>query len=304
MRFRSIFLAFAIAFASASAVRAQAPAVGPLILLLPGTARATAMGNAMVAVRDESSVFSNPAQINTTPGFGGTFARYGHGATSVMIAGATVVNWLTLGWGVEAVDFKARTDAAYPFVPGDLVQRGSRDAQSLLATVGGSFLVKKFRVGLGAKYAEDRVDGVAALAEPSILKGLLLGDVGISHSLLSGTAALAVQNFGDDSRLALPIQTTLGWARQMQAQQLDLAFAAQVSERNRWIGGGGGVEVGYGWIEGWSASLRAGLHRPETSAQRPVSLGAGLSADHLGVDYALELFEGNRYAHHFSLRWR
>lgn len=302
MHFRSTFLSFF--FAIVGTARAQAPTAGPLVLLLPTTARATAMGSAWVAGRDESSVFSNPAQINPTPGFGGTFARYGAGGTSAMIANATVVNWLTLGWGVEVVDFKARTDATYPFVPGDLERRGSRDAQSLVATAGGSFLVKKFRVGVGAKYAEDRVDGVPSIAAPPILKGVLLGDVGVAHALLSGTAALAVQNIGDDSRLALPIQTTLGWARQMQAQQLDLAFAAQVSERNRWIGGGGGVEVGYGWIEGWSGALRAGLRRPETSAQRPVSLGAGLSADHLGVDYALELFEGSRYAHHVSLRWR
>lgn len=302
MHFRSTLLALALATAGTS--RAQAPAAGPLVLLLPASARATAMGNAWVASRDESSVFSNPAQINPTPGFGGTFARYASAGTSAMIASATVVNWLTLGWGVEVVDFKARTDATYPFAPGDLAHRGSRDAQSLLATAGGSFLVKKFRVGFGAKYAEDRVDGVPSLGIPSILKGVLLGDAGISHSLLSGTAALAVQNVGDDSRILLPIQTTLGWARQMQAQQLDLAFAAQVSERNQWIGGGGGVEVGYGWIEGWSGSLRAGLRRPETSAQRPVSLGAGLNADHLGLDYALELFEGGRYAHHISLRWR
>lgn len=294
----------ALVLATAVTARAQAPAAGPLVLLLPVTARATAMGNAWVAGRDESSVFSNPAQINPTAGFGGTFARYASGGTSAAIASATVVNWLTLGWGVEVVDFKARTDAAYPFAPGDVARGGSRDAQSLVATAGGSFLVKKFRVGLGAKYAEDRVDGVPSLGTPSILKGVLLGDAGISHSLLSGTAALAVQNIGDDSRIALPIQTTLGWARQMVAQQLDLAFAAQVSERNKWIGGGGGVEVGYGWIEGWSAALRAGLRRPETSAQRPVSLGAGLSADHLGLDYALELFEGSRYAHHISLRWR
>lgn len=302
MHLRSTILALVIAIAGTA--RAQAPAAGPLVLLLPGTARATAMGNAWVAGRDESSAFSNPAQINPTPGFGGTFARYGAGGTSAMIANATVVNWLTLGWGIEVVDFKARTDATYPFAPGDLARRGSRDAQSLLANVGGSFLVKKFRVGIGAKYAEDRVDGVPSIAAPPILKGLLLGDVGVAHALLSGTAALAVQNIGDDSRLALPIQTTLGWARQMQAQQLDLAFAAQVSERNRWIGGGGGVEVGYGWIEGWSGALRAGLRRPETSAQRPVSVGAGLNADHFGLDYALEFFEGNRYAHHFSLRWR
>ena len=64
------------------------------------------------------------------------------------------------------------------------------------------------------------------------------------------------------------------------------------------------MEIGYGWIEGWSAAVRAGVRRTETAAQRPVSAGGTLNADHLAIDYALELFEGSRYAHHVSLRWR
>jgi hypothetical protein len=263
------------------------------------------MGNAWVAGRDESSVFYNPAQIAPTTGFGGTFARYGSNGTSGTLANAVTINWLTLGWGVQVVELKARADATYPFTPADLVQPGTRDAQSLVATAGANFLVKKFRAGVGVKYAEDRVDGIAgSTPSPPVLNGLLLADVGVSHSLLSGTVALAAQNLGDASRLTLPRQTTLGWARQMQARQVDLAFAAQVSERNRWIGGGGGVEVGYGWIDGWSAALRAGARRTETAAQRPVALGGTLNADHLSLDYALELFEHSSYAHHISIRWR
>ncbi|MEP6998978.1 MAG: hypothetical protein ABI969_00770 [bacterium] len=281
---------------------AQAPAAGPLVLLLPANTRAAAMGNAWVAGRDESSVFYNPAQINPTNGFGGRVVRYGSGGTLGTLANAVVVNWLTLGWGVQAVEFKAPLAAAYPFAPAVITQDGSRDAQSLVLAGGGSFLVKKFRAGIGVKYAEDRVD--ASVFSPSIRKSLLLGDVGVSHSLFSGTAALAVQNFGDDSRVALPIQTTLGWTRQLQTQQFDLAFAAQILEHNRWVGGGAGIEAGYGWIEGWSAALRAGARRPETVAQRPVSLGGALNADHLALDYALEFFEGSRYAHHISIRWR
>lgn len=270
------------------------------------------MGNAWVAGRDETSVFYNPAQINPTTGFGGRVVRYGSNGTLGTLASAVTINWLTLGWGVQAVEFKARTDASYPFVPNDVVQRGTRDVQSLEVAAGGSFLVKKFRAGVGLKYAEDRADAVqnpvaaAPLSyyAPSIRKGVLLGDVGVSHSLLSGTAALAVQNIGDDSRIAVPIQTTLGWARQMQAQQLDLAFAAQVFARRDWIGAGGGIEAGYGWIEGWSAALRAGVRRPETAAQKPVGVGATLNADHISLDYALEFFDGSRFANHLSIRWR
>ena len=295
----------AAALLIASVAPAQAPAAGPLVLLLPANTRAAGMGNAWVAGRDESSVFYNPAQINPTTGFGGRFARYGSNGTVGTLASAVTVNWLTLGWGVQAVEFKARSDAAYPFTPADIVRRGTRDAQSLVVSAGGNFLVKGFRAGLGVKYAEDRIDGASGFfATPPVLKGVLLGDLGVAHPLLSGTAALAVQNLGDDSRLTLPMQTTLGWARQMQARQLDLAFATQISMRNNWLGAGGGIEAAYGWIEGWSVALRAGVHRPETAAQRPVSLGGTLNADHVSLDYGLELFEAGRYAHHISIRWR
>ncbi|MEO5817127.1 MAG: hypothetical protein ABIT20_17800 [Gemmatimonadaceae bacterium] len=305
-------LAVASACALASSATAQAPATGPLVLLLPASTRATGMGNAWVAGRDETSVFYNPAQINPTTGFGGRVVRYGSGNVLGTLANATTINWLTLGWGVQVVEFKAQAAASYPYAPSDLVRDGTRDAQSLVVGVGGNFLIKKFRAGVGLKYAEDRADAVPntiaasplSYYAPSIRKGVLLGDVGVSHSLFSGTAALAVQNIGDDSRVKLPIQTTLGWARQLQTQQVDFAFATQVSLRRDWVGAGGGVEAGWGWIEGWSAAVRAGVHRTETAAQKPLAMGATLNADHLSIDYALELFDGSRFAHHVSLRWR
>jgi hypothetical protein len=309
---RILLIAVAAACALAPTAIAQAPATGPLVLLLPASTRAAGMGNAWVAGRDETSVFYNPAQINPTTGFGGRVVRYGSGGTLGTLANALTINWLTLGWGVQVIDFKANATSPYPYAPTEMAKRGTRDAQSLEVAAGGNFLIKKFRAGIGLKYAEDRVEAAInpiagaplSYIAPAIRKGAVLGDVGVSHSLLSGTAALAVQNIGDDRGVKLPIQTTLGWMRQMQAQQLDLAFATQVSLRRDWLGAGGGIEAGYGWIEGWSAALRAGAHRPETAAQKPIAMGATLNADHLSLDYALEFFEGSRYAHHLSLRWR
>lgn len=290
----------------ASNARAQAPAAGPLVLLLPASTRAAGMGNAWVAARDDAAIFYNPALINPTNGFLTTFVRYASNGTMGMLSNAMSVGTLNLGWGVEVLEFKARSDALYPFMPADITRSGTRDALSLSANAGANFTFRGFKAGLGMKYAEDRVDGLVGSSgvTPPIRKGVLLGDFGLSHPFMSGTAALAVQNMGDDSRINLPIQTTLGYARGLSTSQLDFAFAADVSERNRWIGGGGGAEVGYGWIEGWSAALRAGMRRPETSAQRPLSLGGTLNADHFSIDYALEFFEHSGYAHHVSLRWR
>lgn len=302
---RRILLVIVWAGAHAASARAQAPATGPLALLLPSSTRAAAMGDVAVASRDESALFYNPALVTAAPGAGGSFVRYGSNGTLGTLAGAVAVNWLTLGWGVQVVEFTARSDASYPFTPADVTRRGSRDALSLVAGAGANFLIKGFRAGVGVKYAEDRVGAsVAEPTSPAVLKGFILGDLGVSHRLFSGTAAAAVQNIGDDSRLGLPIQTTLGWTRPKQAGPFDLAVAAQLLERGHWIGGGGGVEAAYGWIEGWSVAVRAGARRTESVAQHPVSVGGALNADHLALDYALEFFDGRRYAHHVSLRWR
>lgn len=291
--------------ALASIARAQAPAAGPLALLLPISTHAIGLGNAWVAGRDDYSVFYNPAQIYPTNGIGGSFARYGSNATLGALTGAVSVGPVTYGWGVELVQFRARASAMVPFVPAELIQYGTRQALSFAAVAGAGFVYRGFRTGLGVKYTEDRVDGIVGSASSTPIEhGLFLGDLGISHPLLSGTAAVAVQNIGDRGKYPVPLVTTLGWVRQWQAGQLDLAVAGQVSERQSWMGGGGGAEIGYGWIEGWSAALRAGARRPETNGQKPVSIGGTLNADRLVVDYAIEFFDSGRYAHHISVRWR
>jgi hypothetical protein len=182
---------------------------------------------------------------------------------------------------------------------------GTRDALSVAAVAGTNYTYKGFRLGVGTTYAEDRVAADAPSAKLAIHESYLLGNAGVSHALWGGTAALAVTNIGDRSGARTsPTQTALGWNRQMQADGFDLGFATQLSVRNSWLGAAGGAEIGYGWIEGWSATLRAGAHRTETAAQRPVSFGGTLNADRLAFDYAVELFEGGRYAHHISVRWR
>lgn len=306
MRFPSLLLAAACLLAPH--LHAQSIPPAPLVLFLPTSTRATGMGNAWVAGRDEYAVFYNPAQIQPVVGAGVGFTSYGGDAMVATLTGAATVNWLNLGWGVEAVKYSVRSGRAYPFAPAELTRSGPRSASSLSLGAGGSFLVKGFRAGVGVKYAEDRIaaeDFVGgSLAQSSIVNGVVLADIGISKPLLSGTAAFTVQHIGDPSRDDRPLQETLGWARQMQAKQLDLGFAAQVTERDRSVYAAGGVEVGYGWIEGWSAAARVGARRMETTAQRPVSIGGTLNADHLALDYALEFFEGSRYAHHVSIRWR
>jgi len=291
--------------ATGASAQGAAPPAGPLVLLLPTSTRATGLGNAWVAGRDDYSMFYNPAQINQTNGIGGSFTRYGANGTLGVLTGGVTVGPLTYGWGVSLVEYKARSTSSYPFAPTELTSNGTRDALSVAAVAGANYTLKGFRLGVGTTYAEDRVAADAPSAKAAIHEAFLLGNVGVSHSLWGGTAALAVANIGDRSTTRTsPTQTALGWNRQMQAGEFDLGFATQLSVRNGWLGAAGGAEIGYGWIEGWSAVIRSGARRTETPAQRPVSFGGTLNADRLAFDYAVEFFEGNRQAHHISVRWR
>jgi len=292
--------------------RAQAPATAPLILLLPSSTRAAALGNSGVTGRDDDVVFSNPAQLlGARTGFSTTIARYGSAGTFGEMSASYAGGPLTMGWGVEYLDFSVHAGDTYPYVPAMLVSRGPVEAQGLLATVGGAYTWKGFKGGLAMKYVADRVDVAApgaAGAEDS-RHDTFLGDAGLAHNLWGGVAGLAVQNIGrgwtdGSNRIYAPFQESLGWSRGITAGELDLGFSGEVTARRGWVSPGAGVEVGYGWIEGYSAALRAGARRTETSGEKPVALGATFNADRLTIEYALEFFDGGNNAHRVTLRWR
>lgn len=305
----SVIAAF---FAATAAVHAQAPDAAPLALLLPASTRAAALGNAWVAGRDEYVLFYNPAQLVASSGFGVSFGRYASGNTMATLATATTVGPVTLGWGVQAVEFRTQANASYPFTPDVLATRDAVEAHSFVVIAGGTMTWKGFRGGIAGKYAEDLVSappGSGDAGASGVRRGVFLADVGLGHALLGGTAALAVQNIGrgdkrPGTRIEPPLQTSLGWTIVRQAGQLDVGVAGQVTVRDKWVAPGAGVEVGYGWIEGLSVALRAGARRTETSAERPVGVGASITVDRFALDYALQSFDGGRTAHRVTLRWR
>jgi hypothetical protein len=307
MQSLKIRLIAVLGFVFAAAARAQAPAEGPLVLLLPVSARAIGLGNASVV--DDYAIFYNPARIAPTNGIGLSFARYGSNGSFGAVASSTNIGPLSWGWGVELVQFRARIASTYPYAPEELVSDAARAALSVAAVVGAEYTFKGFNLGVGVKFTEDRVDPIntflaSGATTAAIQRNLILSDVGTTHALLGGRAEFAVQNIGDRSSFPIPTTVKLGYARTVNTSQLDFVFAGDVLERGKWIGGGGGAEIGYGWIEGFSAALRVGARRPDTPGQQPLAIGGTLNADRLSLDYALEFFDGNRYAHHIAVRWR
>jgi hypothetical protein len=284
-------------------LNAQAPENGPLLLLLPASPRAVAFGNAWVAGRDESVVFYNPAQITPTNGFGLSYSRYDDAGQVGTFAYGVTVGRYTFGLGARTAVYSPSTGADLSFEPAELLERSDREAMSVLTTVGINTTYSGMRVGVSAKYAEDRV---TLSGSPATLprQSVFYADFGLSRPFMNGTFGFAIQNIGSGRGRASPAQTSLGWSRARILGEFDLVVAGAVTIRDYWVSPGGGVELGYGWIEGWSTALRLGARKTEADVQKPVSAGWTLNADRLALDYAVELFEGDRFAHHLSLRWR
>jgi hypothetical protein len=272
-----------------------------------------ALGDAWVTGRDSEVIFYNPAQIiGASRTFGVTFGKPGPGASSIAAASSYAAGKysLTLGWGVRLLDFNVDPAAAYPYTPDDLLTNGTADGQSLLATFGGAFVYKNFRIGGAAKFLSDRVASMPA--DPvfvSVNQHAWVADVGVSRSLWTGTAAFSAQNLGrttatDATTLVTPRQFLAGYSWAHSAGPLDLTMFGQVTMRKDWWSPGGGLEVGYSWIEGYNVTLRVGARRPPTSLEQPISLGAAINADRLTVEYGVQFFEGSHASHMVTVRWR
>lgn len=311
--FRFCIIAVVALAATSRFTGAQAPPSAPLILRLSAGTRATSLGNAWVAGRDEDVVFYNPAQIVARTGFNLSLARYGSSATQAsMASGYAAGPWsMALGWGIQFTDLHARADYTYPLTPEALFDRGSVDVFTMQAVAGVSFLVKGFRVGVAGKYATDRASEAAATRTGSDRRhDAFLADVGLARNIFSGTAALAVQNIGNgptdgDRNIDAPLQASLGWSSNIrQVGEFDLALYSQVTARTGWISPGAGAELNYGWIEGFGISFRAGARRPETDTEKPFTLGAAFTGDHLIVEYAHQFFDGGLHANRMTIRWR
>ena len=283
-------------------VFAQAPVTAPVVLSVPASARVAALGGAWVSGRDQDVIFYNPAQlIGTRSDLSVSLGRLG--PTSGM--GALTSNYtggklsLTLGWGVQMVNFKT-PDGSYPDNLDVLPARGFVDAQSSLAVVGGAIVYKGFRMGASLKYASDRA---------VVNHHAWLTDLGMAHNLFGGVVAVAGQNLGggaihDVPAAKIPRQLAMGWSTTRPAGPLDLGVFTQLTVRSGFTSPAAGLEAGYSWIEGYLVTIRAGVRRAEAGSARPMTMGAGFSADRVTIDYALEFFDNSHRAHRVTIRWR
>lgn len=311
LSFRCVATVGILALAAVPAF-AQAPPTGPLILHVPATPRTAALGNAWVAGRDQEVIFHNPAQlVGARPDVAVSITRLGPASTMISTGSVFAAGkWsLTFGWGVQSLGFNADAATAYPYSPDLLLADGTRSGSSTLITGGAAILIKKFRIGAAIKHVSDVAAASANAPLPSASHHAVLMDAGAARNVLSGTAAIAVQNIGlhtrdDADALPVPRQVAVGWSTTRQTGPFDLGLFTQLIARKDWTSPAAGLEIGYSWIEGYGVTVRAGARRPETIAERPVVLGAAFTKDRLTVEYGVKFFNEGRTSNGVTLRWR
>jgi hypothetical protein len=331
---KTFYHAAMAALALASSAQAQDDRAlhqySPLVLLTPAGARTLAMGSTGIGGRDDDVLFFNPAQIVIARGFSASVERYTPWSSGGSMSAVTRFNTGGIAIGARMVDYQTSANV-YETTRTAMSQPGVGRASSMEASVGIAQVLKGFRVGGVIKYAENTAP-VVRVGAPAV-------DFGISKDFFGPyTFGLAVQNIGPSMDIAcdiatvpavgrlaactgptppggfspgflrtesrLPLRTTLGVQTQRSVGEFDLVATAAVSAlRLGWIGGSGGAELGYSWLEGYGIALRAGARRP-LPGEAAMTAGAGFNMDRLSFDYAIESLSGSRFGHRFGLRVR
>jgi hypothetical protein len=273
------------------------------VVQLPASTRALGVGDAFVAGRGSDMIFYNPALLALQPGLSASMQAYGDASTLGAVSSSFSGGPIAAGVGAQLLDYGLESPGG---TRSSLGRRGDVPSSSLAATVGAATLVKGIRIGVAAKYLEERVglsrDGGAAF------------DVGLARDMFARTTVgLAVQNLGnplrlDGATLDLPLKATLGAAAFAPPlfTFFDLAAVAAVSYRRdgQWIPSGG-LEVSYVPLDGWAITGRAGARRiADDFGGKPLTLGAGLTFDRVALDYAYHAMDGPESTHRVGLRLR
>jgi hypothetical protein len=276
--------------------------------------RGIAMGDANLTSRDDDVIFYGPAQLAIARGTSIAAERYMDGLASGSVSTSSRIAAGGIGVGAEVVEGRNTGDCALvaQLPNGDAP---ARTITNSLAVVGGALPFRKYRFGVAAKYAGEQADAgreSAFLADLGVARDYSLGD------FAQITAALAVTSIGPSpSRafaLGVPRQALLGLSSGGPVGPFDLAVALQgglahegagtVSMKNRGVVGGG-AELGYAWLDGYSISVRAGARTAYAyDLARHFTFGAGLVLDRLTFDYAFEQLAGSNGAHRLGIRLR
>ena len=319
----ALLLGFGVAHLSAAMADAQAaatpsrtvlvapsdPAVGsPLVLRLPASARLLGLANAGVAANDGDAIFYNPGMLTQARGVAVSVQRYGTGGVTGSLGSVQTLGTYTFGVGAQVLQYRAVTaDPTAALREGGprLSERGDLDASSSAFVLGVARALGGFRVGVSARYAEERIGDAG--------DGTVSVDVGVSKPFGPASLAMSVQHLGGGPRHRYaqgpqPTQFTIGYGGGLFPiwEKWDLGMQTQVSiDRDGIPRPAGGVELAYVPIEGVAIVARTGVRLPRETDEPLVTAGFGLTADRYSVDWAVEPMRAGRpVAHRIGIRIR
>lgn len=290
---------------------AQGGRTSAIVLELPASARALALGGAYVAAgADDAALFYNPAQLATLEGRAASMSvqPYIEGSTLGALSAAFPLGPGTVGVGVQVLSYGSADEYVCDETTG--CERGEPtgrtvSANDVAASVGYGMTWRTVRLGATAKYVRqslaDASGGVPAL------------DVGAAIDVWRGaTIGVSVQNVGPDLETAgssaplprfLRLGASLPWRGVGPFDVLGTVEVAQHREGD--VLPLGGAEVTWTSANGLAFSARVGaLAHSENAATSRVSFGGGVRARHFALDYAYQSFDALALTtHRFGLRW-
>lgn len=279
-----------------------------VLLELPASARALALGNAYVAVGgDESAIFYNPAQVATVRAMSAQLSveRYLGASTLGALSAGVPVGFGSVAVGLQVLDYGSSEEVLPD--PGDgsgLPTGATVTAGDYAITVGYGVRIGALRVGAAGKYLAQRLASQTGSASAV--------DAGAALDVWrGGTVAVSVQNIGRDLEVAgssgpLPRTVRVGAALPVRvADAVDVMGTVELSRVRRGrVTPAAGVEAA--WRSGTGLVLvgRAGVYTPpERSAASPLTFGGGVRTGHLALDYAYQGYEALGATHRFGVRW-
>ena len=290
---------------------AQGGQTGAIVLELPASARALALGGAYVALgADDAALFYNASQLATIEGRAASMSvqPYIEGSTLGAASVAFRLGGGTIGVGVQMLSY----GSAEEFVCDDSTgcERGEATGRTVSASdiafsVGYGMTVRMVRVGVAAKYVQQSLADASGGA-PAI-------DLGAAIDVWRGaTVGVTLQNVGPDLKTAntsapLPRLVRFGAALPWRGiGPFDILGTLEVAQfRTGDVVPLGGAEVTWTSANGLALSARLGaLGQTTDAAASPVSFGAGVRARQLAIDYAYQAFDALALTtHRFGLRW-
>jgi hypothetical protein len=301
-RVKRLFLALASLTASLP-LTAQTATTGPLALTLPSSARTLAMGDIGVAGRDDDVIFYNPAQLSVARGTSFSLTRLSETARGGTMSTVLRLGSGAVGFGVNYLEYQV-APVSYPFRLPDIIGGNFAIGTSALGSLGYAQTYKGFRLGAAAKYAMDVVDIERF--------GHAYGDVGVARDFRSGryTAGLAVQHIGTGldrgaQEIAAPTTATLGLSTSQALGPFDVVATAGLSYSDEdQLSGGGGAEIGWSWLNGYSIAARVGGHTHRQGQENVVMGGIGFTADRLTFDLTAHQLESHTVGYRAGIRIR